>query len=295
MKSMNNSMYYNIGGVVVELWGEKAHDVLQLAGFNAFETDCRESSVAIKLVEEYEEFVEECSIYSLNYDDICFYCFKISDCEYGFKIIDTANNKKLAVRYNANTQSCVIGGDGNPTILLFALWLAYGVVALHHHLIAIHSSVIMYKGKAVMFLGESGTGKSTHTRLWRENIEGASLLNDDSPILDVTDNTVYVYGSPWSGKTPCFRTEKAELVGIVRLSQAPYNKIKPLGVLEAFTALYPSCPPAFANDDFLSALVCSLISDTLNQVKVWHLECLPDADAAKLSFNTIFNGDATSK
>ena len=289
MISMNNSMYYHIGGLVVEILGEKAQDILQLNAFTFFETNKSEATIAIQLEKEYDDFKEDFLIYSLAYDDIRFNCFKISDSSYGFKIVDTANNKKLSVSYERNTSFAVIGGDGNPTILLFALWLAYGVVAIQHRLIAIHSSVIMYKGKAVLFLGESGTGKSTHTRLWRENFKDAVLLNDDSPILQVNGDKIYVHGSPWSGKTPCFRREVVELAGIVRLSQAPYNRIKPLKVLEAFAALYPSCPPAFANDPVLSDLVCSMISDTLKSVKVWHLECLPDADAAKLSFKTIFN------
>ena len=53
--------------------------------------------------------------------------------------------------------------------------------------LAIHSSCIVYRDKAVLFLGESGTGKSTHTRLWRENIPEAVLLNDDSPMIRVED------------------------------------------------------------------------------------------------------------
>lgn len=281
-------MFYNIGGVVVKVFGEKAQDILQLPQFKVFETGSNDFSVEIELANEYEQFIEENSIYSLHYEAMEFYCFKVSESEYGFKIIDVADNKKLSVKYDISSQIAVIGGESNPVILLFALWVAFGIVAVQCKIVAVHSSVVTYNGKAVLFLGESGTGKSTHTRLWRENIDGVSLLNDDSPILKITDKKIYVYGSPWSGKTPCYRNEKAELVGIVRLSQAPYNKIKPLGVIDAFSALYPSCPPAFANDNFLSGLVCSIVSEILNRVDVWHLECLPNRESAELSFNTIF-------
>ena len=285
---MDNSIFYNIGGITIEIFGENAQDITQLTGFKTFETKDNKSLAAIELVSKYEEFMTLNMIYSLNYENISFHCFKVSEYEYGFKILDTTNVDKLSVKYNANTQSCVVGGKSDPSMLLFAMWVAYGVVALQYKLIAVHSSVIMCNGKAVMFLGESGTGKSTHTRLWRETIKDAILLNDDSPILQVIDDKVYVYGSPWSGKTPCFCNEKAELIGIVRLSQAPHNEIKPLRVIEAFAALYPSCPPVFANDNYFSQKVCQIISDTLNNVKVWHLECLPDKEAAKLSFTTIF-------
>ena len=113
-------------------------------------------------------------------------------------------------------------------LVRFALWIAYGVVTLPFQTVAIHTSVIQYKGRTVLFLGESGTGKSTHTRLWREHIGGAVLLNDDSPMIRVEEGKVWAYGSAWSGKTPCYKQERYELVACVRLSQAPYNRIQML-------------------------------------------------------------------
>ena len=102
-------------------------------------------------------------------------------------------------------------GNFAPILLRFACWIAYGVAATPLGTVAIHTSTICCQGKAVFFLGESGTGKSTHTRLWRENIEGAVLLNDDSPILRIIDGKPWVYGSPWSGKTPCYKNESYPL------------------------------------------------------------------------------------
>ena len=63
----------------------------------------------------------------------------------------------------------------------------FGIVLAPKQAIAIHSSVIESSGRGTLFLGESGTGKSTHTRLWRENIEGARLLSDDSPSVRIVD------------------------------------------------------------------------------------------------------------
>mgnify|MGYP000010643703 FL=1 len=74
-------------------------------------------------------------------------------------------------------------GHYSPRLLRFALWMGYGLMTVRKDTVALHGSCIVYKGKAVLFLGESGTGKSTHTRLWRENIAGSKLLNDDSPIV----------------------------------------------------------------------------------------------------------------
>ena len=139
-----------------------------------------------------------------------------------------------------------------------------------------------------MFLGESGTGKSTHTRLWRENIAGATLLNDDSPFVGVSDGRIVAYGSPWSGKTPCYKNESYPIRAIVRLSQAPNNQMRRLRSLQAIGALLPSLPPAFAFDEGLEDGVMNVLSAVVSKVPVYHLECLPNSEAAQLSHDTIF-------
>ena len=144
-------------------------------------------------------------------------------------------------------------------------------------------------GKAYAFTAKSGVGKSTHTRLWREHIDGAVLLNDDSPMLRVEDGKVWAYGSAWSGKTPCYKQEKYPLAACVRLSQAPYNKMHKLHLLKGYAALHPSCPPEFAYDERIYSHISTTLGALLKIVPCWHLECLPDADAALMSYNTIFD------
>lgn len=175
-------------------------------------------------------------------------------------------------------------------ILRFGIWVMLGVVLAEHKAIAIHSSTIVSDDRGILFLGESGTGKSTHTRLWRENIDGAVLLNDDSPIVRIIDGEVRVYGSPWSGKTACYKNEHYPVAGFCRLAQAPHNKIKRLQPLLAIGALLPSCPPIFAHDEYLQDHICSTIGDIVQSVGVYRLECLPNSEAAELSYNTIIRG-----
>ena len=181
-----------------------------------------------------------------------------------------------------------LGGNWSVLLYRFALWVAYGLMTLRRDTLAIHSSCIVYEGQAVLFLGESGTGKSTHTRLWREHIQGAVLLNDDSPMIRVEDGKIWVYGSAWSGKTPCYKNERYELKACVRLSQAPYNRIEKLSVLQAYGAIHPSCAPEFAYDETLYDEVSRIIGQILSGVSCYHLACLPDKEAAMLSCHTIF-------
>ena len=179
-------------------------------------------------------------------------------------------------------------GDTDYSFVRFGIWFMLNIVAVQRLTAAVHSSVIVCHDEAVMFLGESGTGKSTHTRLWRENIAGATLLNDDSPFVGVSDGRIVAYGSPWSGKTPCYKNECYPIRAIVRLSQAPHNQMRRLRSLQAIGALLPSLPPAFAFDEGLEDGVMNVLSAVVSKVPVYHLECLPNAEAAQLSHDTIF-------
>ncbi len=176
----------------------------------------------------------------------------------------------------------------NPSLVRFGIWIMFGIVMAPLGGILIHSSVIIKDGGAVLCLGESGTGKSTHTRLWRENIDGSKLLNDDSPVIRMVDGVATVFGSPWSGKTHYYLAENYPIRGFMRLSQAPHNKIFRLPVLRAIGALLPSCPPAFGYDDGLQDHICNTLSNMISVTPVYHLECLPNKEAAELSFSTIY-------
>ena len=206
----------------------------------------------------------------------------------GYRFIMSGNNEMLSVDMEQDGRHARFNGCFSEPLLRFACWVAYGLAVLPYQTVAIHASAIQYQGRSVLFLGESGTGKSTHTRLWCRHVSGAQLLNDDSPILRLVDGRPVVFGSPWSGKTACFRNEHFPLAACVRLSQAPYNKIHRLRTVAGFAALHPSCPPAFAHDENLYDPVSDFLSDVLKAVPVFHLECLPDAAAAQLSRQTLF-------
>lgn len=179
----------------------------------------------------------------------------------------------------------------SPDKLRFAIWLAYGMLGARHGRLPIHSSTVVHRDRAVLCLGESGTGKSTHTRLWLENIPQCHLLNDDSPILAVSDGAVTVYGSPWSGKTHCYRNECHPVAAFLRIEQQPSNTILRLPTLQAFAALQPSLPPAMAHDDNTLDMQVSIVSRAIALAPVYRLGCRPDAEAARLSHSTIYGND----
>lgn len=143
----------------------------------------------------------------------------------------------------------------------------------------VHASVVAHEGKGYMFLGRSGTGKSTHSSLWLKNIAGTWLLNDDNPVIRVVGEDVLVYGTPWSGKTPCYKNQSLPLDGVVRLSQAPHNDIKRLPMLQAYASLMPACSCMRWDRKSTDALH-KTVEKVITKVGCWHLECLPDDAAA---------------
>ena len=162
------------------------------------------------------------------------------------------------------------------------LRILFAQAAVSRDALAVHASTVVADGFAYLFMGKSGTGKSTHSSLWIKTFPGVELLNDDNPILRLQpDGTVRVYGSPWSGKTPCYRNASAPVRAIVRLRQAPANEYRPLADIEAFTAILPGVS-AITSDRALYNRAATTVIELTRRVSIGTLLCLPDAAAARL-------------
>ena len=172
-------------------------------------------------------------------------------------------------------------GINNALMVLYAMRTASLQTTLFH------AAVIGHEGRGYLFLGRSGTGKSTHARLWLKHVPGSELVNDDNPVVRVeTDGSIRVYGSPWSGKTPCYRNMDLPIGGFVQLSQAPFNRIRRLRGIEAYAVLVPSISGKRWERSIADGLH-QTENALASHVPVWHLECLPDEAAAKLCSETI--------
>ena len=180
----------------------------------------------------------------------------------------------------------IMTGDTSTKKLDRLLMLIYALATAGNDTLLLHAVVVSCEGKGYMFIGPSGIGKSTHARLWLKHIDGTELVNDDFPV--VRDGVVY--GSPWSPITPCYRNVSYPIGGMVRLSQAPCNKIHRLSGIEAYLKLFERI-----YDNPWSRCIAENIADGLHQtmerlastVPMWHLECLPDEAAARLCHDTI--------
>lgn len=175
-----------------------------------------------------------------------------------------------------------------PFVVNNFLMMIYTFATAERGTLMVHASVIRYEGRGYLFLGKSGTGKSTHTRLWLKYIEGSRLLNDDNPVVafDPKTGEATVYGTPWSGKTPCYLNESVSVGAFVRLEQAPANAISRLTATPAFAALLPSCS-CLKQDASIYKGIIDTVTRIATHIPVCHLRCLPDEAAARLSMQTV--------
>lgn len=163
------------------------------------------------------------------------------------------------------------------------IMIAFSIVTSELRMLKVHASVTELHGRALIFLGVSGTGKSTHSRLWRQFVPEATLLNDDEPIVRVMpDGSVRVYGCPWSGSTPCYKDRWAEAVAFVHLRQSPENKLTKLSTLQAFDSLFSSSAFMFS-ESRVREQVFNTVADVLERVPVYRLDCRPDEEAVSLT------------
>lgn len=171
------------------------------------------------------------------------------------------------------------------------LRIVFSQAVLAHSAVSLHASVVVKDGKAVLFMGKSGTGKSTHSRLWLEHLSGTYLLNDDNPIVRLNDDEAMVYGSPWSGKTHCYLNERAPVAAFVRLKQAPYNGFAVKEDVDAFKALLPGCS-VVRHDPMLHSSLCATLIGLSSLVIVGEMACLPDKEAAEICYANVIPSEA---
>lgn len=215
------------------------------------------------------------------------WCMECSD---GFRRCTAFLSADAGMGKGCGTNRSACPGTGNFVLNNFLMML-YAFNAARHHTLLMHASVIAHEGKGYLFLGKSGTGKSTHTSLWLKHIPDCHLLNDDNPVVHVNeaDGTVTVFGSPWSGKTPCYRNESVPVGAFVRLEQAPQNVMERESTVRAFAALLPSCS-CLKQDKKIYGGVVETVTSLASLSPVYHLKCLPDREAAEVCRKTVTAG-----
>jgi len=209
---------------------------------------------------------------------------------YQYIIRDLNGSNCCLLICNDDFSNCQCALNGNWCMRTFglnnALMLVFAFAGAAKGALLVHASTIMKGDYGYPFIAESGTGKSTHTSLWLRFIDDCSLMNDDNPVIRIEDGTPYIYGSPWSGKTPCYRNVRALLGAVTRIERAPKNSIERLPVVKAFASVLPSCSTMMW-DKSIYDHVCNAVTRIIETTPVYTLHCLPDAEAAQICHQTI--------
>ena len=274
---MHNMMtrYYKVAGHTFAVCG-RTEIFEQMKNYEPFE--CEGGEPLFSLMEDSGEVPEYTEVYRQEEEVhiICGYDASGND------VFKFGNSLLLICSKDYREGRIIIPKYKFKNVSNDALKMMYALATAEKDTLCIHAAVVSCGGKGYLFLGPSGTGKSTHAQLWLKHFEGTELVNDDNPVV----RGGVVYGSPWSGKTPCYRNVSVPIGGIVMLSQAPYNKIRRLSGIEAYVDLAESVGGKVWDSRIAEGLH-QAENKLASTVPMWHLECLPDEAAARLCHDTI--------
>lgn len=213
--------------------------------------------------------------------------YRMHDATYQILICPPSGNYCAFLQVTPDFKEAIIATRSNISLRSFAvnnaLMLLYAFAAAASGTLLVHASVIKNDGVGYLFIGKSGMGKSTHSSLWLEHVPGSELLNDDNPIVRIYDDEVLVYGSPWSGKTPCYKNDSARVGAFVQISQEAVNRITPALPIRAMALLLPSVSN-MKWDECIYKCIYDKVSNLIGRVPVYILGCRPDREAAELCY-----------
>ena len=161
---------------------------------------------------------------------------------------------------------------------------------LDQRVLLMHGSALCMDGQGYLFTAPSGTGKSTHSRFWRETFgDRVWMINDDKPLLRIEqDGSVRVYGTPWNGKHHLSRNDSAPLRAIIHLTRSETNSIEPLAKADAFPVLMSQCYSSHTAARMLRVL--ELEKALLQNVDFYTLRCNLDPEAARVAWAGLSRG-----
>lgn len=174
----------------------------------------------------------------------------------------------------------------DPFLERAAIQRAFAEFLFDYNILLYHGSAIAVDGEGYLFTAHSGTGKSTHTRLWKQVFgDRAVMVNDDKPFLELTANSVMLHGSPWSGKHGLDANLCVSLKGLCILERGIENRIAPVSPETVLPMLQKQAyrPLSEAKE----AAFLRLVDQLSAAVPLWKLACNKHPQAAELAFEAM--------
>ena len=162
-----------------------------------------------------------------------------------------------------------------------------------HDAFLIHATSVRVDEDAYLFLGPSGTGKTTHARLWEQYFgDRFRIINDDKPIIKVSDEQIMVCGSPWCGKENWKNNVAASLKGAVDLNQAEENRIERLSLSDAWNVMMNQVYRSRDAETMKKTL--SLLNKVINSKPIFEMDCTEDMRTVEMAYGAMSQVAASS-
>ena len=219
------------------------------------------------------------------------YVFSLPDGGYQFIVHDVRQRSCCLLISNKDFSECRCALKGDKGQRMFglndALMLTFAFASSFHRTLLLHASCVKYGDTCYPFTAKSGTGKSTHAALWMKHIENVELLNDDNPVVRIdNDGTAHIYGSPWSGKTPCYRNLKLKLGAITEIKRDSRNWAERLTPADAMAMMLPNLSSMKWDHDIYRR-TGDTVARLIENVPIFTMHCRPDEEAARVSYQTL--------
>ena len=231
------------------------------------------ADVTIGINSLYDEVYNMCSDYLSDESE----AFGISISQADIDFEREKSNREAAY------EGLPIGDYSDAYLETLAVYRKIAVKLLDYNVLLMHGSVVCADGFAYLFSAPSGTGKTTHSRLWIENIDGAFILNGDKPLIRITDDGCTVYGTPWSGKEGINRNASAPLKAICFLQRSAENGIAELKFSEVYPAVFQQVYRPTEPENMLKTI--NLIKKLGAATRFYLLSCNMEPDAAITAYN----------
>lgn len=251
----------------------------------------RIADLPVEWQDEYSDFVKDFSsetneepIISVSFDN------RLPEC-HGIQYTETPSERFLRLE---NGEFACADAEWNKVMSFFpspsgryALPLAaISSKFSYHNALLLHASCVNLDGSGVIFTGFSGVGKTTQAELWQKYL-GAEIINGDKAFIREIDGEFYGCGLPWRGSSEYCLNKKTRLNAVVILRQSAENKITRLGAEQAMEYFMPHLFMPHWDEKCLDNAL-NILGRILEKVPVMLLECRPDEDAVKLTYNTLF-------
>ena len=241
-----------------------AEFLLEVAGHTAAVTSCFESTPQYfrpYLTEKAPEFAIQVTREDISFEQA--------------QLLDEARREGFRVRVFTD-----------PFLERAAIQRKFAEYLFDFDILLFHGSAVAVDGEGYLFTADSGTGKSTHTRLWRQVFgDRAVMVNDDRPFLELRQEGVWLHGAPWSGKHGLDSNIAVPLKGICVLARGVENHIQRAEPETVLSMLQKQSYQPEAEEKYPRFL--ELVEVLSRQVPLWQMACNRQPEAAEIAFRAM--------